>query len=35
MHLWRARYYEAVGGVTIAKWLGDVLVDNPTHVGSP
>lgn len=35
MHLWRARYYQAVGGVTIADWLGKVLEDKPTHVGTP
>jgi hypothetical protein len=35
MRLWRARFYQPVEGVTIAKWLSDLLAENPTHIGSP
>jgi hypothetical protein len=34
MHLWRARYYDEVDGVSMATWLGHVLHEEVTHVGS-
>jgi hypothetical protein len=36
MHIWRARYYEPIGGTSIAQWVRDaILAEKPTHVGSP
>jgi hypothetical protein len=35
-HLFRARFYEDNGvGKSIAGWLGEILNDQPTHLGSP